>query len=268
MRRTEIAVVVSDIHCGSEVGLAPPKVKLRNGNIVSFGDNIHQKWLWANWQTMTAGVKKIIGKERAILIVNGDATEGVHHRNEKDLIASEIDKHVDMAVECLKPLSAMVEKTYVIKGTECHTLNLENLLAKELGAVGKAAKDKWLIDVNGCLVDAAHHMGVTSRTYLEASAMSIHMGNAILNSIRMDHRPAKVYLRGHRHCGGWYTDGSGLFCVTGGWQFLTRHGYKVVTDSIPSPTVIVLDWRGKPNGALPQVHELKFKPPQDEIEKV
>ena len=268
MKKIELAIVVSDIHCGSEVGLAPPKVKLRNGNVVSFGKNIHQRWLWQNWQTMISGVKSIIGKDQAALIVNGDATEGVHHRNEKDLIAAEIDKHVEMAAKCLKPLSSLAHKTYVVKGTECHTLDLENLLAKKLRAVGGVAKDKWLIEINGCLIDAAHHMGVTSRAYLEASAMSIHMGNAILNSVRIGHRPAKVYLRGHRHCGGWFSDGSGLFCVTGGWQFLTRHGFKVVTDSIPSPTVIVLDWRGKQHGALPQVHELKFVPPQDEIEKL
>jgi len=266
--KTELAVVVSDIHCGSEVGLAPPKVTLRNGNEVTFGKNLHQKWLWQCWTKAVTEVVTIIGKSKAALIVNGDATEGVHHRNEKDLLAAEIDKHIEMAQECLLPLSRACSSTFVVKGTECHTQGMEDLLAAELGASGGKAKDKWLIDINGCLIDAAHHMGTTSRAYLEASLMSIHMGNARLNYVRSGHKVPKVYLRAHRHCGGWFSDGAGLFAVTGGWQFLTRHGFKVVTDSIPSPTIIVLDWRGLKHGSLPNVHEIKFTPGQSQIAKI
>ena len=40
------------------------------------------------------------------------------------------------------------------------------------------AREKWLFRIHGCLIDATHHIGVTSRAYLEATAMSIAMGNA------------------------------------------------------------------------------------------
>jgi hypothetical protein len=119
--------------------------------------------------------------------------------------------------------------------------------------------------MHGCLVEAKHHMPVTGRAYLEASAMSIAMGNRRLNCLRAGHRVPQVFLRGHRHCGGSYSDGVGLFAVTGAWQLLTRHGHKVVPDSLPSPTVLILDWRGKAHGELPQVHEIKFQLPQPEI---
>ena len=56
--------------------------------------------------------------------------------------------------------------------------------------------------------------------------------------------------------------------VTGGWQFLTRYGRKVVPDSIPRPSGLVLDWRRRRDGELPEVHEIVFTPEQDEIEKV
>jgi hypothetical protein len=108
-------------------------------------------------------------------------------------------------------------------------------------------------------------MTTTSRAYLEASAMSILMGNARNNSIRSGHRVADIYLRGHRHCGGFYTDNAGMFGVTGGWQFLTRHGHKVVTDSIPRPSILILDFRGKKPGELPIHQSITFNPPQDEI---
>jgi hypothetical protein len=56
-----------------------------------------------------------------------------------------------------------------------------------------------------------------------------------------------------------------MWGVTGAWQMLTRHGYKVVTDSIPSPTALVLDWRDKKTGELPVPHEIKFTTPQPAI---
>lgn len=264
---SKLLLLLSDTHCGSEVGLSPRRFKLRRGNVVSIGDNLCQQWLADEWDRMQRIANKIIGNDwdKTSLVINGDAIEGVHHRNEKDLVAAEMDKHIEMAIECFKPLSRKVKDIFVVKGTECHTQGLEDLLAQEIGAATGKAKDKWLININGCLVDAAHHMGTTSRAYLEASLMSIHMGNARLNYARSGHEIPKVYLRAHRHCGGHYSDGAGLFCVTGGWQFLTRHGYKVVTDSIPSPTAIILDWRGKAKGELPQVHEIKSTPPQDSI---
>lgn len=220
------------------------------------------------WTEAIARVKKIIGDSKAILVMNGDATEGSHHKNGSELLVDDIERHTAMAAECLKSFVEMCEKTFVVRGTECHTLRMEDLLAEKLNAEGMEARDKWLIEVNGCLVDAAHHMPVSGRAYLEASALSIVMGNARLNYVRANQRVPNVFLRGHRHCGGHYNDGSGLIAVTGAFQMLTRHGHKVVTDSIPRPQVNVLDWRGRDPGQLPAVHEITFNPPQHEIRKV
>lgn len=95
--------------------------------------------------------------------------------------------------------------------------------------------------------------------------MSIVLGNARINAIRAGHPPAKVYLRAHRHCGGVFSDGAALLGITGGWQFLTRHGHKVVGDAIPRPSVLVLDWRGRPDGDLPTPHHFFFNPPAPEV---
>ena len=266
--KNRLLVVVSDLHCGSEVGLSPRRFTLRNGNVVTIGDNLVQQWLADQWEYSIARVASIIGHDPATLLVNGDATEGVHHRNNKELIAAEMDRHLDMANAVLEPLAKLCRKRFVVRGTECHTAELENILAQELKAETRTARDKWLLEIAGCLVDAAHHMSTTGRAYLEASAMGIFMGNARLNYARMGHTIPKVFLRAHRHCGGWFCDGTGLLAVTGAWQFLTRHGLKVVTDSIPSPTVMVLDWRGKKDGELPEVHEIKSIPPKAEITRV
>ena len=141
-------------------------------------------------------------------------------------------------------------------------------MARLIGAQDDVAREKWLINIHGCAIDATHHIGATSRAYLEASALSITLGNARLNSVRAGHPVAQVYLRGHRHCGGVFSDGSGLIGVTGGWQFLTRHGHKVVPDSVPRPSILILDWRGKPQGALPTPTHIFYNPPAPKVTRI
>lgn len=257
----QIAVDVSDLHCGSDVGLLPPDAESDKGNAI--GMNLCQQWLWSKWEEMQDRALSIIGNDEFALFINGDATEGIHHRS-PDIVATRIGEHVRYAASALRRLSERAAKIYVVAGTECHTLDMETVLAGMLQAEGGKARDKWLVEIHGCLIDAAHHMGVTSRRYLEASGMGIALGNARLNYADAGHRIPRVFLRGHRHCGGWYSNGHAALGVTGGWQFLTRHGMKVVTDSIPHPSALVLDWRGQPFGALPQHHLLKFDPPPHE----
>lgn len=262
---TEILICVSDLHCGSDVGLATPETKTKSGNIIGFGENYHQEWLWDNWISLISQAKEIIGTSESALLINGDATDGVHHRNEASLLAALIETHTEIAKDALKSLLDICSKKFVTLGTECHTKHQEDVLAEKIGAETGKARNEWLLEINGCLIDAKHHMSTTGRAYLEASAMSILMGNARLERVRAGHRIPQVYLRAHRHCGGFYSDGSGLFGVTGAWQFLTRQGFKVVPDSIPKPSVLILDWRGKKLGSLPVVHELKAIQPQSEI---
>ena len=263
--KTKLLVILSDIHAGSDVGLAPPLVKTRKGNVIGFGENIHQQWLWENWLDGISRIKTIVGKSPCSLLTNGDMTEGIHHRCEAALVAALIETHTDMAVECMQPLLKICQQRYVTLGTECHTQHAEDIFAEKIGAETGKAKNRWLIDADGCLIDALHHMTTTSRANLEASAMSILMGNARINTMRSGHRVPNVFIRAHRHCGGHYSDGQGLFCVTGGWQFLTRFGFKAVPDSVPRPSFMVLDWRDSKIGELPRVHNITFDTPQDEI---
>lgn len=242
----------------------PPDAEFGKGNTVGFGKNKAQQWLWDCWMTFGERVKKVAGRDKYILVVNGDATEGSHHHT-TELVAADKEDHTNMALTCLRPLSKGADRTLVTLGTECHTRGMEKLLAEKLGAQGETALAKWLFRICGVLCDATHHMGVTSRAHLEATQMSVTITNVRSQAIRAGHQVAKVFLRGHRHCGGWYADGDSMLCVTGGWQMLTRHGYKVVPDSICRPSGIILDWRDRPDGSLPTVHECIYNPPQPKI---
>jgi hypothetical protein len=253
----EGAVICSDLHCGSAVGLWPDGHETSTGNKISLGNNLHQQWLWQCWQdAIKQAVAHFKGRPFA-LIVNGDCIEGRHHGT-SEIVAALNHDHSMAAVECLRPLSAAAAVTYMTAGTECHVGDWEKMIASELKA--KWLGDKGLIEIHGTLLDIAHHMPTSARAYLEAGAMSISMGNARQNYSRVGHRVPKVFLRGHRHVGGLFSDAAGLFMVTPAWQLLTRYGHKVVGDSICRPGIGILDWAGSEKGSIPQAKILTYEP--------
>jgi hypothetical protein len=273
-KRPKLLLAISDLHCGSDVALAPPLVKLRAGNHVTAGENYAQIWLWQEFNRCLDTFFEYAAGDPFAAVFNADICEGIHHGT-TEVIEIERERHLGIAIEATRRIWERADKSYVTEGTFCHTGNLEHLFAEKIGAEKPPgspddhwAPHKWLFEIHGCLVDATHHMPVTSRAYLEAGAMSITRGNALLNAVRAGHRPAQVYLRGHRHVPGIYSDHQSLFAVTGAWQFLTRHGRKVVPDSVPCPTIMVLDWRHVAPGELPIIFPLKAVPPQQSIPHV
>ena len=255
------AVIVSDLHCGSSVGLWPDGFETETGNQIKLGNNLHQKWLWKCWLDAVEKVVHHFKGRPFVVIVNGDCIEGRHHGTTEIVVAKNID-HAAAATECLRPLVKSSFKTYFTAGTECHVGDFEKVICKELG--GEWCGDKGLIEINGTLLDVAHHMPTAGRAYLEAGAMSITMGNARLNYARVGQRVPRVYLRGHRHTGGYYSDGHALFLVTPAWQLLTRYGHKVVGDSICRPGIAILDWDATPDGGLPSAQLLTYDPEESE----
>ena len=125
-RPIDALVLVSDLHCGSEVGLVHPRAPINDkGNVVDFGENAHQAWLWDRWQAMEASVLSALRGRRWALVVNGDCTEGIHHHS-PEVIATRIEIHAKIAVRCLERLALAAVVRYLTAGTECHTLGLEN----------------------------------------------------------------------------------------------------------------------------------------------
>jgi hypothetical protein len=262
LKRPIGAVVISDLHVGGSTALWPPAGRIESGNVVGYGDNVHQRWLWKVWQDVIKTAKTHFGGEPFSLILNGDLIDGVHHGNKELCAAIEAD-HMEAAIQLLQPLAALACETHVIRGTECHTKDFERIIARNLNA--NYCGDKALLEIHGTLLDVAHHMPTTGRAYLEASALSILMGNARLNYARVGHRLPKVFLRAHRHVGGCYSDGTAAIVSTGAFQLLTRWGKKVVGESICRPAFAILDWRTKPKNSLPAISLPTYDPHQEKI---
>ena len=111
------------------------------------------------------------------------------------------------------------------------------------------------LDIAGTYCKFDHHIGTTSRPYLEASQLSIVMGCERQEAARAGHRVPKVIGRAHRHRFGHFDDGDGSCFVLPPWQTVTRYGRKVVPHAIPQVGIVVLDWRNCEDNSTPVVHK-------------
>jgi hypothetical protein len=261
---TKLAVIVSDLHCGSTVGLCPPGLTTADGNEID--PNAVQKWLWQSWERALAFVDATCGNDPYTLIINGDLIEGLHHGT-KQVISPDVGDHIEAAKVALQPLCIKADSIHLTIGTECHTQNVESGIGKALNASAnpdtkRHAHDRLLIEFNGLLLSAQHHCSATSRQWLESGEYSRAMANERLSCVRSGWRVPDILCRAHRHVSGFFTDFTSAMLVTGAWQLATRHTHKVVPGAICEPTVAILDARQCATGEMPIVRCRKFAPPE------
>lgn len=252
----KVVFFLSDLHCLSTYAVLRPGFKTIAGNEI--GLNPIQAWLWKAMQECLFDAHRLRGRDPFSVVLNGDLIEGNHHRTKEILAVDELE-HAAAAVWTLEPIVKGASKVFVTDGTECHTGNFENGIAKEIGAekcpwTGGHSFNHLPLEVNGCFGIARHHMPTTSRVYLEAGALSIMLGNAQLSRIRAGEEPPKWIVSAHRHREGIYQTASAMHCVCPAWQALTRHGNKVVPDGVLTCGILVLDFRNRPSGSLPTPH--------------
>ena len=257
-------VVVSDLHCGSTVGLLPPKFMTLEGNEV--GQNKIQKRLWDAWYDLwNDWVPWAVDGHEFAVVINGDLVEGLHHKT-TEIVSPEFGDHVRAAQQALVPMTKLApSKIFLTEGTECHTKNTEHDLGNAVGAVqdeetGKFCFPRLDLDVSGARCSFFHHVVATSRSYLEGSGLSITLGNERAEAARAGLPIPVVLGMAHRHRHGIFNDGQGIAFTTGAFQALTRHGRKVVPSAVPSPSCVVLDWSETGFDHIPQVYEKVYTP--------
>lgn len=255
--KSRIILLLSDLHIGSTVGLWPDCFVSNEGYTI--GQNSFQKWLWECWQDNLKWIDRTINGDQFDLVINGDLVEGIHHRTTQ-VMSADVGDQSAAVMDILCGLVAKAATFHLIKGTECHTRNDEIRLGKALDAsrnkhTGQHAWDTLDIEMNGTLINFAHHISATARSYLEATAHSINLGDITNTRARAGKRVPMVVCRAHRHRHGIWTDGNQMSIITGAWQGLTRHGYKVVPNAIPQPSAVILDSRNTDKGDLPLPHQ-------------
>lgn len=266
-RGLELLVFVSDLHSGSNVALMPREIEVAQGQLVR--PNALQSWFLDCWEHATKWACKLAGKDPFGLVLNGDLIEGDHHHTD-EIFSKRIGDHIKCAETLLAPLCERAARRWIVRGTDCHVRDHEAVLGKHLNAednpeTRRPVFDRLTLEICGVRVVAKHHVGTTSRPWLESNALGAELASEQLNAVRNGEPMPRIVAAAHRHVAGHVVTGDGICLVTSAWQGLTTHGHKVVSASRSKPCIYVLDWRGIATGELPRVHRRIYEQPHPKV---
>ena len=238
-------IVISDTHCGCQLGLMPPEFRLRHGPLVRHSR--FQRVIWNCWQSFwTKWVPRVTRGEPYAVVHNGDVMDGRHH-NSTSQISQDIADQANIAYECLAPVvDGCQGRFYVIGGTAVHAgeaAENEETLAERLGAVksdsGNSTRFELYMKVGSALVHLSHHIGVTSSMSYEGTALTKEYVEFCSESARWDRPIPDIVVRSHRHrhfeCRVPTSRGYGVIFVTAGWQLKTPYLYRVPGGRVTTP---------------------------------
>lgn len=197
-------VGISDTHFGSQYSICPPKVKLDAGGF--YTPSVIQRKLWTYWEDFWEWTYDHLDGAPFVLAHIGDVIDGQHHGS-VDTVSGNLEDQTDIAVNALKPHVNKAHKYFQIRGTEAHSgksAQEEEAIAKALGAerdkeTGAYSRYELTIKFGPEIVHFAHHIGTTTSTAYESSALMREIATAFVESGQWGVPPATIYVRGHRH---------------------------------------------------------------------
>lgn len=239
--RINSLIVISDLHCGCQVGLCPAK-GIRRDEGGRYQPSSIQSKVWGFWEHFwKTWVPDVTRGEPWSLALNGDSMDGRHH-NAVSQISQNLALQQSIAYEVLAPRVEAAVKSggafYMIRGTEAHvgpSGEMEESLAHKLGAKRNKFHQysRYFLDiyVGSWLVNIMHHIGTTGTSHYESTAVMKELIEAYVEASRWRSRPPDAIVRSHRHrCLhiSFPTDrGSALSVTTPGWQAKTPFVYKI-----------------------------------------
>ena len=249
---TRNLVVVSDTHAGCKLGLCPPTPVHQDGGGPYMASPFQCK-VWDVWlEFWNEFVPEATKGEPYDLVHNGDAIDGVHH-NSTTQISHNLGDQVGIAETILRPVVEQCQRLggtyYHIRGTEAHSgksAKDEEQLAKSLGAKPNAEKQYARYDLwkrvggpKGPLVHLLHHIGTTSSSARETSAVNAELAAEFNEAAQWGRTPPDIIVRSHRHR---YSAielpthrGRATAVVTPAWQGKTPFAWKIAGARLTEP---------------------------------
>jgi len=140
-------LIISDTHCGHITGLTP-KGWQQDG---IYGEFQKESWMW--FENMVERLKPI-----DVLLCNGDMIDGRQERSGgSELIVGDRFQQISMAQKIIERVGA--KKVFMTRGTPYHVGKLEqweDILADKVDA---NIKNKQVLNINGCIINARHKIG-------------------------------------------------------------------------------------------------------------
>jgi hypothetical protein len=264
-----ILAVVSDLHCGSTVGLCPSTgVELDDGSHYTPSDA--QVWLWDRWVEYWWEVERIAAGRDIYVLINGDATEGDHHGTYQ-IISRNPGTELLVADLCLSvPMRLRPAGVVIVRGTEAHVgkgASLEELMARQLQAQGstiipadgrRLTHWHWQGEIGGVLVDAAHHGRMGTRPWTKSNAVLGLAAEIWMHHAQGGRRAPDLAFRSHYHQLGDSHDAFPTRVIqTPAWQLATSYVHRVAPGALSDVGGIICDledgranvtkWRARPS---------------------
>lgn len=218
------------------------------------------------------GVEEVAGLRkgnRLVVCVVGDAIDGNHHQS-VELVTPDPDEQARMHTACMLDILKTLkfgkqDKLYYVEGTEVHTGQKEDAIARDLGAVpyilptvqneykdGRFVFPRLVLNVNGIRLDIAHHGGsVGKRAWTKDSAIRSVLKSIYFDCLNYCQPIPNYWIRAneHRHIHDTYSDQQGGITgiVLPALQLKTRYSHSVSGDSTLSTigtTYIVVEEDG------------------------
>ena len=244
MSRLTIAVV-SDLHCGSTVGLHPHEpTSLDNGAL--YVPSEAQLWMADRWEHYWNRVADVAGAGPLHVIVNGDLVDGDHHGT-VEIVSRHPNTQMDIAKACFQRVLALNPSSVaVVRGTEVHVgksgsaeesfgkwLVAQGITVPKEQGTGNASHWHYQGIYGGVLVDAAHHGRIGSRPWTKVNAtMGLAAQIVMEHAVRKERAP-DLAIRSHYHQ---WVDTYDAFPTrvvqTPAWQLKTAYVHKVAAESL------------------------------------
>ena len=199
-------VVFSDTHIGCKLALMHPDgAELDEGVLVR--PSAFQLKLWRVWEEFWGDwIPRATNGEPFSVLCNADMIDGHHHGATTQWTINLKDQR-DHAIKIMEPIVQACEgRFYMTRGTECHVGQSgvdEEQIAKQLGAIpdkeGRHARWELLKKIGPYLIHATHHVGTTSSSAHESSAINAEISAMFTNAGRVGIKPPDVVVRSHRH---------------------------------------------------------------------
>lgn len=240
-------IVISDTHCGDQLAICPPKIRLAHGGIYRYSK--FQKTVWDCWNSFwKEWVPMVTRRNKFALLFNGDMVEGIHHGASHPITNNKADQ-ANIAYEVLAPVIDMAGgRFYYVSGSRAHAGEAgedEEKLAERLGAVpdetGRRSRYELFINVGKTLVHASHHIGITGSMAYETTALTKEYNEFCAESARWKRPIPDVIVRSHRHRHSQVSvptaNGYGIIFVTSSWQLKTPYLFRTPGGRVTTPTV-------------------------------
>ena len=248
-----VMAVVNDLHCGSTVALCPPRIELDDGG--AYEASKAQRWLWQCWGDYWREVEKATqNADQFIQVYNGDMVDGDHHGTPQILSRNPEAQAAVLREALAVPIALGPSRIFVVRGTEAH--NGKGNAAEEGVArrwrndglpvegdpeTGTASWWHLRMDVQGLLIDVAHHGRTGQREHTRGNAINLYAHDILLSHVKSGDPPPDLCLRAHHHR---FND-SGRLCRTpltksgavrvftnGAWQIKTGWVHSKFADTM------------------------------------